>query len=175
MSKCTRHLPTAICHLEHVKASASAVNRSAKSYMLQISERLHPPCDNCRCRMQLWHPCLEPMYLNCIAICELLHFLPSAAVHAQIYIPQAANNQGNIGHMKASNAVVLKSALSAACDSQNGYLDLATFCISFPRCLQAVVKLPFADVKRLAIAAQQPDATEQELQPADEVCTCKPR
>lgn len=33
------------------------------------------------------------------------------------------------------------------------------------------MKLPFADVKRLAIAAQQPDANEQELQPADEVCT----
>lgn len=36
--------------------------------------------------------------------------------------------------------------------------------------LQAIVKLPFADVKRLAIAAQQPDANEQELRPADEVC-----
>ncbi|KAL3145189.1 hypothetical protein ABBQ32_000941 [Trebouxia sp. C0010 RCD-2024] len=32
----------------------------------------------------------------------------------------------------------------------------------------AVVKLPFANVKRLAGAAQQPDANEQELQPADE-------
>ena len=41
---------------------------------------------------------------------------------------------------------------------------------SFSGSLQAVVKLPFADVKRLAVAAQQPDANEQELQSADEVC-----
>lgn len=33
------------------------------------------------------------------------------------------------------------------------------------------MKLPFANVKRLAVAAQQPDANEQELQPADEVYT----
>lgn len=33
------------------------------------------------------------------------------------------------------------------------------------------MKLPFADVKRLAVAAQQPDANEQELRPVDEVCT----
>lgn len=31
------------------------------------------------------------------------------------------------------------------------------------------MKLPFADVKALATAAQEPDANEQELNPADEV------
>jgi hypothetical protein len=36
-------------------------------------------------------------------------------------------------------------------------------------CLQAIVKLPFANVKRLAAAAQQADPNEQELTPADEV------
>ena len=36
-------------------------------------------------------------------------------------------------------------------------------------CMQAVVKLPFASVKRLAAAAQQADPNEQELTPADEV------
>ena len=36
--------------------------------------------------------------------------------------------------------------------------------------LQAVVKLPFANVKRLAAAAQQADPDEQELSTEDEVC-----
>ena len=36
--------------------------------------------------------------------------------------------------------------------------------------LQAVVKLPFANVKRLAAAAQQADPDEQELSMKDEVC-----
>lgn len=35
--------------------------------------------------------------------------------------------------------------------------------------MQAIVQLPFANVKRLAAAAQQADPNEQELTPADEV------
>ncbi len=41
-------------------------------------------------------------------------------------------------------------------------------------CLQAIVKLPFANVKRLAAAAQQADPNEQELTPADEVRLIRP-
>lgn len=72
-----------------------------------------------------------------------------------------------------THSPVVQSALVTACGPQNRSFNLAAFCI-FSISLQAVVKLPFADVKRLAITAQQPDANEQELQPADEVCICKP-
>ena len=40
---------------------------------------------------------------------------------------------------------------------------------ALPLVAQAVVKLPFAEVKSLATAAQQPDPDGQELEPRDHV------